>query len=39
MSKLVEKDAIHIVEEADVITQIPLDANDPRATRVHHSER
>ena len=30
---------ILIVEEADVITQIHLDANDPRATRVHHSEK
>lgn len=26
---------ILIIEEADVVTQIPLDANDPRAARVN----
>lgn len=27
---------ILIMEEADIVTQIPLDANDPRASRIHH---
>lgn len=27
---------ILIMEEADIVTQIPLDANDPRAARIHH---
>ncbi|XP_032791524.2 LOW QUALITY PROTEIN: cilia- and flagella-associated protein 57 [Daphnia magna] len=30
---------ILIIEESDIVTQIPLDANDPRAGRVHHRDR
>ncbi len=30
---------ILIIEESDIVTQIPLDANDPRAGRVHHHDR
>lgn len=30
---------ILIMEEADVVTQIPLDINDPRASRIQHDDK